>query len=200
MRFEGEFRVPGRPEEVIHRFADVARMARCMPGAELEGQAEDGAWLGAMVVVLGPKRFRFRGRVTAAVDPTALTGSLHGRGAADLRAARIGVRLTYALREEPGPVSVVSLVSEAELGGVLADFARTGGVAVATAMMAEFSRRVAQEFAAEASPASPAVEPASLPAPESLRLHRLLWAMVRAKLLAIAASLWRRPKPATPPS
>ena len=42
MHFEGEFSVPGRPDDVIRRFADVQRMARCMPGAVIEGRDEEG--------------------------------------------------------------------------------------------------------------------------------------------------------------
>ena len=52
MHFEGEFRVPGKADDVIRRFADVPRMARCMPGAMLEPQAEDGSWPGALVVLI----------------------------------------------------------------------------------------------------------------------------------------------------
>ena len=41
MRFEGEFRVAGRPDEVLDRFSDIERMVRCMPGAQIEGRADD---------------------------------------------------------------------------------------------------------------------------------------------------------------
>ena len=102
MHFEGEFRVPGKADEVIHRFADVPRMARCVPGAVLEQQAEDGSWPGAMVVSFGPKKISFKGRVTCEFDFAAKTGALHGRGAADMRAARIGVKVAFALRDDAG--------------------------------------------------------------------------------------------------
>ncbi|MDR3537184.1 MAG: SRPBCC domain-containing protein [Acetobacteraceae bacterium] len=144
MHFEGEFRVPGTPAEVIRRFADVPRMARCMPGAVLEPQAEDGSWPGAMVVAFGPKKISFKGRATCAFDFETHTGQLHGRGTADMRAARIGVKVAFALHDDtvaPAPTTIVKITSDAELGGVLADFARTGGVAVANAVMADFARR-----------------------------------------------------------
>src|ERR1700744_2933336 len=115
MHFEGSFSVPGRPGDVIRRFADVPRMARCMPGALLEPQADDGSWPGAMVVAFGPKKINFKGRVTTAFDFDALTGSLHGRGAADMRAARIGVKLAFTLRDDPvasPPATVVKIVSD----------------------------------------------------------------------------------------
>ena len=75
---------------------------------------------------------------TTDFDVEGLTGTLHGRGAADMRAARIGVKVAFTLRDdpaEPRPTTRVKVVSDAELGGVLADFARTGGVAVANVIM-----------------------------------------------------------------
>ena len=180
MRFEGEFSVPGRPDDVIRRFADVERMARCMPGAAIEGRDEEGNYLGAMLVAFGPKKIRFRGRVAVETDFAAHTGSLRGRGAADMRAARIEVRVAYALRDDPATPgsTIVALTSDAELGGVLADFARTGGIPFANALMQDFSRRVAEEFATEAPQqrAAPG-EPAPLAA------HGLLWQVLKAKLV-----------------
>jgi uncharacterized protein len=87
MHFEGEFSVPGRPDDVIRRFADVERMARCMPGAAIEGRDEEGNYLGGMLVAFGPKKIKFRGRVSVETDFDAHSGSLRGRGAADMRAA-----------------------------------------------------------------------------------------------------------------
>ena len=180
MHFEGEFSVPGRPDDVIRRFADVERMARCMPGAMIEGRDEEGHYLGAMLVAFGPKKIRFRGRVTVETDLAAYTGSLRGRGTADMRAARIGVHMTYALHDDtarPG-ATLVKLTSDAELGGVLADFARTGGVPFANALMADFSRRVAEEFATEESAPQPA-------APAPLAAHGLLWQVIKDKLMQL---------------
>ena len=189
MHFEGSFSVPGKPEDVIRRFADVPRMAVCMPGAMLEPQAEDGSWPGAMVVAFGPKRVNFKGRVTTAFDFDALTGHLHGRGAADMRAARIGVKVGFTLRNDPAaavPTTVVDIVSDAELGGVLADFARTGGVAVANVIMADFARRAAEEFARD-EVIQPTATRAEVPRAEAVPLaaHSLLWAVVRAQFARI---------------
>ena len=208
MHFEGEFSVPGKPADVIKRFADVPRMAGCMPGAVLEPQAEDGSWPGAMVVAFGPKKISFKGRVIATFDQDALTGSLQGRGAADMRAARIGVKVNFALHGDPAvspPSTIVKIVSDAELGGVLADFARTGGVAVANVIMADFAQRASAEFAKDEVPpdaplptdvagADPGLSagtvhtqhpmPSSAP-PAPLSAHRLLWAVLKAQLARI---------------
>ncbi len=160
MHFEGEFRVPGKAADVIRRFADVPRMTTCMPGAVLEPQAEDGSWPGAMVVSFGPKRINFKGKAAVDFDFDALTGTVTGRGTADMRAARIGVKVSFALSDvtdAPKLETSVKIVSDAELGGVLADFAKTGGIAVANAIMADFARRCADEFAKDEVP-EPIVE------------------------------------------
>ena len=182
MRFEGEFSVPGKPQDVIRRFADVERMTKCMPGAVIEGRDEEGNYLGGMLVSFGPKKIKFKGRVSVATDFDELTGSLTGRGAADMRAARIQVRIAYALRDDPAKPgsTLVKLTSDAELGGVLADFARTGGVPFANALMQDFSRRVAEEFAAEAP------TPASAVAPVPLAAHTLLWQVLKSKFAQFA--------------
>lgn len=199
MHFEGEFRVPGKAADVIRRFADVKRMARCMPGAQLEPQAEDGSWPGAMVVSFGPKKVKFKGRATCEFDYDALTGSVHGRGAADMRAARIGVKVSFALADDPvapAPTTIVQIVSDAELGGVLADFARTGGVAVANVIMADFARRAAEEFSNDDVPApatlsteqaivspAPLASTAPMPAaPVPLQVQGLVWVVIKAYL------------------
>jgi carbon monoxide dehydrogenase subunit G len=229
MHFEGEFRVPGKADEVIHRFADVPRMARCVPGAVLEQRAEDGSWPGAMVVSFGPKKISFKGRVSCEFDFAARTGALHGRGAADMRAARIGVKVAFALRDDVDagtPTTIVKLTSDAELGGVLADFARTGGVAVANVLMQDFARRAAEEFtkdapatvaATAAAPsdepqetATPATSAAAPPAPKTtptrearvaaapatLSAHGVLWAVIKHKLRQLAHWLGLRSKDA----
>jgi hypothetical protein len=186
MHFEGEFRVPGKAKDVIRRFSDVPRMARCMPGAVLEAQAEDGSWPGKMVVSFGPKKINFKGKATCDFDFQALTGSVHGRGAADMRSARIGVKVAFALADAADskpPETVVKIVSDAELGGVLEDFAKTGGIAVANVIMADFARRAADEFAKDAP--QPAEAEAAAPEPAAPLAAQGL-------LLVVIKAYWRR--------
>jgi carbon monoxide dehydrogenase subunit G len=185
MHFEGEFSVPGVPDDVIRRFADVERMVRCMAGAVFEGRDAEGNYLGSMLVAFGPKKIKFRGRVAVETDFVAHSGSLRGRGAADMRAARIEVRIAYVLRCDPAKLgtTLVKLTSDAELGGVLADFARTGGIPFAKALMVDFSKRVAEEFATDAPSQAAPSEPAPLAA------HGLLWQVIKAKLIHLAGWL-----------
>jgi len=100
-----------------------------------------------------------------------------------MRAARIGVKVAFTLRPDPAavrPTTVVDIVSDAELGGVLADFAKTGGVAVANVIMADFARRATDEFAQDQ-----AVAPETTNEPVPLAAHSLLWAVVKAQFLRL---------------
>jgi len=215
MRFEGEFRVPGQPRAVLERFAEVERMVKCMPGASIDGRDDEGHYLGGMLVAFGPKKIKFKGKVTASVDLESLTGKLHVRGAADMRAgARAEVNVVYTVRDDASastPTSIVALTSEAELGGVLADFGSTGGIAVTQALMDVFAQRCAEEFSKEASVSTNQSDPqssttaaagesatsakmagpgsaastASSPAPgqtnEALSANALLWSIIQIK-------------------
>jgi carbon monoxide dehydrogenase subunit G len=199
MRFEGEFRVPGQPRAVLERFAEVERMVKCMPGASIDGRDDDGNYLGGMLVAFGPKKIKFKGKVTASVDLESLTGKLHVRGAADMRAgARAEVNVVYTVRDDTSaaaPTSIVALASEAELGGVLADFGSTGGIAVTQALMDVFAQRCAEEFSREVSTtagetsssttASGAASsaPSATPEPvnEALSANALLWSIIQTK-------------------
>lgn len=198
IRFEGEFSVPGRPKDVLERFADVERMVTCMPGASIEGTDEEGNFLGVMVVSFGPKKLTFRGKITNTIDQPHLTGTLLVRGAAQLRsAARVNALVTYSLREaadSDGASTLVALVSEAEMGGVLADFAQTGGIAVTKALMDQFAIRAAEEFGREAAAQSDssglqgsAAPPARSPPHHALAAHTVVWAMLKS-----AFSSWIR--------
>jgi len=177
MQFEGAFRVPGRPDDVMVKFTYVERMARCMPGASIEGRDEEGNYLGAMTVAFGPKKIKFRGKMNCQFDIPARSGMLRGRGAADLRAARIEVRTAFSVAPDPeatgdAPMSVVTLNSEADLQGVLADFARTGGAALANVIMEDFARRLAAELSQEGAGA----------AQTAISAHSVVWRAIKAKL------------------
>ncbi|NML47565.1 hypothetical protein HHL11_27700 [Ramlibacter sp. G-1-2-2] len=182
MRFEGEFTVPGAAADVLAAFADVERMVPCMPGASVDGRDAEGNWLGSMVVAFGPKKIRFKGKIRNAVDLPARRGTLDVRGAADMRmAAPAEVHVQYAVAPDAAGGSRVTLVSDAELGGVLADFARTGGVAVTQALMEMFAKKLAEQFssaAPEVVPAAAAVVPSD-PAPAALSAGQLLWLVIK---------------------
>lgn len=191
--FDGEFEVPAPPDAVMTAFADVPRMASLMPGAFIEGQDEDGAWRGGMLVAFGPKKIRFQGKVTLQLDHAARNGTMVGRGSADMRAARVETQLRFGVKPAPGapaPASLVTLSSDTAMTGVLAEFAKAGGPAVARVLMEEFARRLREELTA-ATAQSVVADVAAMPAAPGvvavgahqgragLRVETVLWNMLR---------------------
>lgn len=186
MRFEFQFSVPADQGTALTRFEDVERMVRCMPGAALEGRREDGSYTATMTVAFGPKRLTFRGKLGVSTDKQAGTGTVTIRADSDVRGTRLNAVVTYRVVEDiparAPPQSSVILVSEAELTGVLASFAATGGMAFADGLMQEFARRLAADFGTvtEAPPAPQTDAPA-------LQIHRLALNAMRAWFAAMTA-------------
>ena len=212
MRFEGTFRVPAQPQQVLDAFADVELMVPCMPGASLQGRDEEGLYLGTMTVAFGPKKVRFKGKIRNAVDSQTMSGKLDVRGGADMRLpAPAAVHVEYRIAAAPdgtatAPASIVTLVSDAELGGVLADFARTGGNAVTQALMEMFAQNLATVVGDMPATSTPAVDPgadqavpvSALAQPArpqaanpSLSAFGLLWLLIKSKFSTLVGS--RRP-------
>ena len=148
MKFETEFHVACSPEVAIERFSDIPAMASLLPGASVGPANPDGSYPATLVVSFGPKRITFNGAITNATDREKCSGVLTGRASVPNRAARMSVKMAYTLHharagEGAAPVSEgtrVCIVSEAELTGVLAEFAKTGGPLVTNAILGEFAR------------------------------------------------------------
>ena len=155
-----------------------------MPGAAIEGRDEEGNYLGGMLVAFGPKKIRFRGRVAVETDFAGAhrlaARPRRGRHASGADRGTHRLRVARRSADARRPRSV-KLTSDAELGGVLADFARTGGVPFANALMQDFSKRVAEEFATEKRRVK---HRRSEPMP--LAAHGLLWQVIMAKLTQFA--------------
>ena len=148
MQFENAFDLAGTPAEVIAVFEDVPLVAGFLPGASVGERREDGSWPGQLAVAFGPKRLAFKGSLTNAVNPEELKGELSGQASADVRGAKMLVTMRYRLAPAGGGTRV-DLVSEAELTGMLAEFARTGGAVVTQALLGEFAKNFSAHMRAQ---------------------------------------------------
>ena len=164
MQFENEFDVAAGPSQVIAKMDDMPLMAGFLPGASVGPVNPDGSYPGTLVVSFGPKRIAFKGTVANRVDRANLSGVLSGNASADVRGAKMAVTMDYKLVECAGaggqPATRVKFVSQAQLTGVLAEFAKTGGVVLANAILAEFARRFSAQFEQPGASAAPVAEPA----------------------------------------
>lgn len=154
IEFDDSFEVPALPDRVMERLADVRRVAQCVPGASIDGQTDDGVWLGTMAAAFGPKKLRFSGKVRCEFDMAGRTGVIMGGGTAAGRGASISVRTEFDVREAPGataaaPRSIVAVRSKTDMQGVLAPFAAAGGAVLAAQLMREFSDALTAQLAAE---------------------------------------------------
>ena len=189
MRFDNEFDVAGTPPEVIALFDDLPLMASFLPGASVGEANPDGTWPATLVVAFGPKRIAFKGKLTNDVDRPNLAGMVTGNASADMRGAKMSVTMNYRLAQCPAGTRV-TLVSEAEMTGILAEFARTGGVVLTNALLAEFAGRFSAHVAARR-PQLAGTLPAAAPlaAAEALPAGALLAQVVKSALRALGHRL-----------
>jgi len=158
MRLRNEFVVGVPLERTWDTLLDVARVARALPGATIEPEAEGGAWRGRMKVKLGPLNTEYNGtaRVQDADEDDRVMSfrvegrELRGQGSA---AATITARLA---RAEGGTRVVVE--TDMQIAGRQAQLGRGLMEDVAGAILGQFAGRLERELRGEAAPAEPAAE------------------------------------------
>ena len=173
-RLSDSFAVPRPSQEVWAMFADLRRMATCMPGAELD-EADQHALKGRMRVKLGPISAAFAGTATIERDEVRQRGVLSGAGGDGKGGSRARGRVVYQLVPEGGGTRV-NLTLEFVLHGALAQFGRSG-------LVKEFVGRLVRQFADNLA-ASLGDAPASpVPAPKaSLGAASMLWGVIWSRI------------------
>lgn len=159
IEFDDQFEVPASPDVIMASFMDIERIAQCVPGVTLEGQDSEGNFLGTMTVAFGPKRLKFQGKLRCDFDASRRTGTLSGGGMAAGRGAAVRVNSQFWVLESPGasvaaPRSIVKISSRADLQGVLAQFAATGGAVLAKQVMQEFAAALTVQLTSAATAAA----------------------------------------------
>jgi len=138
MKISQEFGVARPPADVWHLFQDVPSVARCLPGAELTGQDEDGSYQGNLSVKLGPMTATFEGKATIVADEAGHRATIEGRGVDKRGGSRGQVEVVYAIVGDQGG-SKVTVDADVTLSGPAAQFGRTG-------LINEMSKRLIGEF------------------------------------------------------
>lgn len=138
MKISQEFSVAKPPDTVWEFFQDVPSVAQCLPGAELLGQKDDGAYEGKLSVKLGPMTAAFEGTATVDPSPADKTAVIEGRGVDKRGGSRGQVKVNYGITPEGGG-SKVTVDADVTLSGPAAQFGRTG-------LVNEMSKRLIGEF------------------------------------------------------
>ncbi|MGI9610559.1 MAG: SRPBCC family protein [Acidimicrobiia bacterium] len=140
MKISQEFVVARSPEVVWTSFQDVPSVAQCLPGAELLGQDEDGAYEGRVSVKLGPMSAAFEGKATVESDESAMSAVIDGKGVDKKGGSRGQVKVVYEVADDEEGARVI-VNADVTLSGPVAQFGRTG-------LINEMSKRLIGEFVA----------------------------------------------------
>jgi len=152
-------------ETVWDFLTDPRRVARCLPGASITDQVDDKTYSGNLSIKVGPVSSSYKGKISfdlldRAAGRAQITGrgqDVRGRGGADMR-------MTSQLTQN-GAATDVTVSSEVNVTGILAQFGRGMIQDVSDQMFQTFTERMRQELATGQQVAAPAgTEPAVDPA------------------------------------
>jgi uncharacterized protein len=197
MKLENSFTVAAPISETWETLLDIERVAKCLPGAEIEPGDEEGVYRGAMKVKLGPMTVHYRGTARLQdVDEDTHTASIAVQAREAKGQGTAAAVIRNELESQDGGTRVVA-ITDLKITGRQAQFGRGIMEDVASTMMGEFAKRLEAEInsggAAAAAPgaaasapdsaasapssAAPATEPvpsAPEPAPEALDVGNVL--------------------------
>lgn len=166
IRIEKQFTVAAPPDSVWSFLTDPHRVARCLPGAAITGQMDERTWGGTMTLKVGPVSSSYKGKVTfQRLDVAARTAELRATGQ-DVQ-GRGGADMTMTSRLEPAPGgTAVTVVSDVNVTGILAQFGRGMIQEVSDQMFGTFTANMTRELVPESGGA--AGGGAAPPAPAAL--------------------------------
>lgn len=105
--------------------ADIAKVAACMPGVNLDHIGDDGRVTGRMAVQLGPIAASFAGEGTVTRADGDYKGVIEGHGRDTKSASRAKGRIEYRLSEDGREATRVDVAIAYALAGPLAQFGRS---------------------------------------------------------------------------
>jgi carbon monoxide dehydrogenase subunit G len=165
IEIEKRFVVEAPADAVWELLIDPYRVARCLPGAAITEKLDERTYAGTMTVKVGPVTASYRGklrfeRLDAAAREAELSASgqeTRGKGGADMR-----MRSRVDARSEAE--TEVTVVSDVNVVGVLAQFGRGMIQDVSDQLFQRFTAAMSRELEA---PAAPPAEtpPAAVTAP-----------------------------------
>ena len=148
------------PIEAVWDFLiDPNRVAACLPGAAITGREGADSYTGTMKVKVGPVASSYKGKLSfTKLDRDEWTAELkasgqdvRGKGGADMT-------MTSRLTELPDGETEVSVTSQVNITGILAQLGRGMIQEVSDQMFRQFSTAMKAELEQEAAPSQPATE------------------------------------------
>jgi uncharacterized protein len=166
MLIEDRFAVNASPDETFSFMSDIEQVHPCIPGAELVGRRDDGAYDVKVKVKVGPMSLAYKGVVEIVERDTdvrravlkAKANEERGQGTAE-------ATMTMRVEEDGGAGSEVVVSSEMLVTGRVAQMGRGIMVDVSNRMVRDMGRAVEATLSArmEATTAPPPAVPAKAP-------------------------------------
>jgi carbon monoxide dehydrogenase subunit G len=159
MRLRNELEVGAPLERTWKTLLDVPRVARALPGATIDPQAEGGAWRGTMKVKLGPVTTEYAGTVRIQdVDEDDRVASYRVEGREARGQGSAAATITTRLGTADGATRVV-VETDMQVTGRQAQLGRGLMEEVAGAILGDFVGRLERELRGEAAPDEVGGEP-----------------------------------------
>jgi uncharacterized protein len=166
MQIEKTFTVKAPRAAVWEFLTDPTRVARCLPGAAITEKLDEQSWGGTITVKVGPVTANYRGkmrfeRLDEAAGEAEIVASgqeTRGKGGADMRMK------SRVAEGAPGETEV-TVVSDVNVVGVLAQFGRGMIQDVSDQLFGKFRDCMQRELEAPAAPATPAETQAAAAGP-----------------------------------
>jgi uncharacterized protein len=165
MKLENSFTVAAPISKTWETLLDIERVAKCLPGAQIEPGDEEGVYRGAMKVRLGPMTVNYRGTARLQdVDEDTHTASIAVQAREAKGQGTAAAVIRNQLESQNGGTRVVA-VTDLKITGRQAQFGRGIMEDVASTMMGEFAKRLESEInSAGAAAATSAAGPDTTPA------------------------------------
>jgi carbon monoxide dehydrogenase subunit G len=164
VKIENAFEVDAAPGEVYALMLDPARVAPCIPGAEVAGERDDGGYDARVTVRVGPVRMTYAGVVSIEErDDEQRTASMRARGTEARGQGRVDAVMRMAVAGRDGG-SRVEVSTEMQVTGRVAQMGQGIMQDVAVRMMGEMAACMETKLTPAAPQAEPSGEPASQPA------------------------------------
>lgn len=146
MKLENSFTVRSPLESTWEALLDIERVASCLPGAAIEGVDGDGTFRGRMTLKLGPMTVDYRGTaVIQDVDDDTHTAAIMVRAQESNGSGGASAVIENRAEETTGGTQV-SVVTDLQVTGRVAQFGRGIMEDVAHSMMQQFAQRLEREL------------------------------------------------------
>ena len=168
MRIENTFDVAADPADVYALMLDPARVAPCIPGAEVVGQRDDGGYDARVVVKLGPVKMSYAGVVSIVEhDDANRTAAMRARGSEARGQGNVDATMHMAVAAGAAGGSHVDVATDMQVTGRVAQMGQGIMQDVAERMIGDMARNM-EAVLTPAPPASAGEEPAPVAsAPEA---------------------------------